>query len=213
LRYGIVADTHNRVLPSLFDALAGVEEVLHAGDVCRRDVLAADGPACRALRGRGAKVLMFHGVSDAVFSADDTVALMHRIERVAPGRTGDFVRYFPVPGMAHCSAGPATDQFDALGPLVRWVEQGEAPAGLPAAAGPGAEMLRVRASGVRSRRGRGERGSLQGTGSRHPMQTASPPSRSFRRGLGRARRAGRPPRGTSSSAGASMRRSCRQARS
>jgi len=40
MRYGIVADTHNRVLPSLFEALAGVEEILHAGDVCRRDVLA-----------------------------------------------------------------------------------------------------------------------------------------------------------------------------
>jgi Tannase and feruloyl esterase len=87
-----------------------------------------------ALRGRGAKMLMFHGVSDAVFSADDTVALMQRIDRVAQGRAGDFVRYFPVPGMAHCSGGPATDQFDALSPLVRWVEQGEAPAGLPASA-------------------------------------------------------------------------------
>ena len=87
-----------------------------------------------ALLGRGAKILMYHGVSDAIFSADDTVALMQRIDRVAQGRSGDFVRYFPVPGMAHCSGGPATDQFDALTPLVRWVEQGEAPAGLPASA-------------------------------------------------------------------------------
>ena len=87
-----------------------------------------------ALRGRGAKVLMYHGVSDAIFSADDTVALMQRIDRVAQGRAADFVRYYPVPGMAHCSGGPATDQFDALSPLVRWVEQGEAPTGLPASA-------------------------------------------------------------------------------
>jgi len=87
-----------------------------------------------ALRARGAKVLMYHGVSDAIFSADDTVALMQRIDRVGQGRSADFVRYFPVPGMAHCSGGPATDQFDALTPLVRWVEQGEAPAGLPAGA-------------------------------------------------------------------------------
>jgi hypothetical protein len=40
MRYGIVADTHNRILPSLFDTLAGVEEIFHAGDVCRRKVLA-----------------------------------------------------------------------------------------------------------------------------------------------------------------------------
>lgn len=40
MRYGIVADTHNRVLASLFDTLAGVEEIFHAGDICRRKVLA-----------------------------------------------------------------------------------------------------------------------------------------------------------------------------
>jgi hypothetical protein len=37
------------------------------------------------------------------------------------------LRHFSVPGMSHCSAGPATDQFDALTPLVKWVEQGVAP--------------------------------------------------------------------------------------
>ena len=34
---------------------------------------------------------------------------------------------FLVPGMNHCSMGPAADQFDLLGPLVQWVEQGVAP--------------------------------------------------------------------------------------
>jgi feruloyl esterase len=29
--------------------------------------------------------------------------------------------------MSHCSGGPATDQFDLLTPLVRWVEQGDPP--------------------------------------------------------------------------------------
>ena len=94
-----------------------------------------------ALRARGAKMLVYHGVSDAIFSADDTAALMQRIDRTVGGASGggaDFARFFPVPGMAHCSGGPATDQFDALAPLVRWVEQGEAPANLTASArGPG----------------------------------------------------------------------------
>lgn len=40
MRYGIVADTHDRVLPPLFEALAGVTEILHAGDVCYADALA-----------------------------------------------------------------------------------------------------------------------------------------------------------------------------
>ncbi len=86
------------------------------------------------LRARGAKMLLYHGVSDAIFSAEDTVAYMQRLDRALDGRAADFARYFPVPGMAHCSGGPATDQFDALTPLVRWVEQGDAPATLTARA-------------------------------------------------------------------------------
>jgi Tannase and feruloyl esterase len=87
-----------------------------------------------AVRARGAKMLVYHGVSDAVFSHDDTVAFMQRLDRALGGKANDFARYFPVPGMAHCSGGPSTDQFDALTPLVRWVEQGEAPGVLPATA-------------------------------------------------------------------------------
>jgi feruloyl esterase len=80
-----------------------------------------------ALRNRGAKMVLYHGVSDAIFSADDTRQWMERLnqEKVNPG--SDFARYFPVPGMNHCSAGLATDQFDLLTPLVQWVEQGVAP--------------------------------------------------------------------------------------
>lgn len=90
------------------------------------------------LRARGSKMILYHGVGDAIFSADDTVAFMHRLDRALGGRAADFARYFPVPGMAHCSGGPSTDQFDALGPLVRWVEQGVAPEGIAARArGPG----------------------------------------------------------------------------
>jgi pimeloyl-ACP methyl ester carboxylesterase len=80
-----------------------------------------------ALRARGAKMVLYHGVSDAIFSADDTRQWMESLnqENVNPG--SDFARYFPVPGMNHCSAGLATDQFDLLTPLVQWVEQGIAP--------------------------------------------------------------------------------------
>jgi feruloyl esterase len=34
--------------------------------------------------------------------------------------------------MNHCSGGPAADQFDLLGPLVRWVEEGVAPQAITA---------------------------------------------------------------------------------
>jgi pimeloyl-ACP methyl ester carboxylesterase len=80
-----------------------------------------------ALRARGAKVVMYHGVSDAIFSADDTRQWVERLNRVNANPGSDFARYFQVPGMNHCSMGPAADQFDLLGPLVQWVEQGVAP--------------------------------------------------------------------------------------
>ena len=87
-----------------------------------------------ALRARGAKMLLYHGVADAIFSAEDTRQWMERLQRVGANPQGDFARYFPVPGMNHCSGGMATDQVDMLTPLVRWVEQGEAPQAIVATA-------------------------------------------------------------------------------
>ncbi|HUP00481.1 MAG TPA: metallophosphoesterase family protein, partial [Gemmatimonadota bacterium] len=40
MRIGIVSDTHDRILPDLFRALAGVDEILHAGDICTAEALA-----------------------------------------------------------------------------------------------------------------------------------------------------------------------------
>lgn len=40
LRIGIVSDTHDVVLAALHDALAGMDEILHAGDIASADALA-----------------------------------------------------------------------------------------------------------------------------------------------------------------------------
>jgi len=80
-----------------------------------------------ALRNRGAKMVLYHGVSDPIFSAEDTRQWVERLSKAGVNSDSDFARYFPVPGMNHCSMGPATDQFDLLTPLVQWVEQGVAP--------------------------------------------------------------------------------------
>ena len=39
----------------------------------------------------------------------------------------DWARLFLVPGMTHCAGGPSLDNFDALGAVVDWVENGAAP--------------------------------------------------------------------------------------
>jgi Tannase and feruloyl esterase len=87
-----------------------------------------------ALKARGAKALLYHGVSDPIFSAEDTRQWVERVNAAQGGTAANFARYFPVPGMNHCSMGPATDQFDMLSPLVAWVEQGIAPQSVMATA-------------------------------------------------------------------------------
>jgi hypothetical protein len=86
------------------------------------------------LRDRGGKLIVYHGTSDPVFSADDTAAWYDRVQAVNGGDASRFARYFPVPGMNHCAGGPATDQFDMLSALVAWVEQGRAPESVIASA-------------------------------------------------------------------------------
>jgi uncharacterized protein len=39
MRVGLISDTHGRLRPGIFDALAGVEVILHAGDVGPVDVI------------------------------------------------------------------------------------------------------------------------------------------------------------------------------
>ncbi|HSV34132.1 MAG TPA: tannase/feruloyl esterase family alpha/beta hydrolase [Ramlibacter sp.] len=86
------------------------------------------------LKGRGAKMMVYHGVSDPIFSVNDTETWYKGLQAANGGDASNFARFFRVPGMGHCSGGPAVDQFDAITPLVSWVEQGTAPAQLVASA-------------------------------------------------------------------------------
>ena len=90
------------------------------------------------LRNRGAKMLVYHGVSDPIFSVDDTKGWYEGLRATHGGDASNFARFYRVPGMGHCSGGPAPDQFDMITPLVNWVEQGQAPQAIVASArGPG----------------------------------------------------------------------------
>ncbi|MCK6401365.1 MAG: tannase/feruloyl esterase family alpha/beta hydrolase [Sphaerotilus natans subsp. sulfidivorans] len=86
------------------------------------------------LKNRGAKMLVYHGVSDPIFSVEDTTTWYKALAAANGGDASNFARLFRVPGMGHCSGGPATDQFDAVSALVKWVEQGQAPDSLIAKA-------------------------------------------------------------------------------
>lgn len=76
-----------------------------------------------ALDRHGARMIVYHGTSDPIFSADDTVSWFEDMHQ----SDAHNARLYLVPGMSHCANGPSTDQFDLLTPLVRWVEEKKAP--------------------------------------------------------------------------------------
>ena len=80
-----------------------------------------------ALKQRGAKLMVYHGTSDPVFSSNDTTDWYQRLMTANGGDASNFARLYTIAGMNHCSGGPSTDQFDMLTPMIAWVEQGKAP--------------------------------------------------------------------------------------
>ncbi len=76
--------------------------------------------------GHGGRLLIYQGVSDPVFSANDIIGWYDRLATDA-GPPEPWARLFLVPGMNHCQGGPATDRFDALSALQAWVEEGRPP--------------------------------------------------------------------------------------
>jgi feruloyl esterase len=78
---------------------------------------------------RGGKLIIYEGLSDPVFSADDIIEYYRQLQHDSGGKekAASFARLFLIPGMTHCGGGPATDEFDALTAIENWVERGQAP--------------------------------------------------------------------------------------
>jgi hypothetical protein len=97
--------------------------------------VAARSTDLRAFYAHGGKLVIYQGAADPVFSLKDTVSWFQDVQRRSGNGARSFARLFAVPGMSHCRGGPATDQFDALGALMQWVEHGQAPEQIAATAG------------------------------------------------------------------------------
>jgi feruloyl esterase len=104
-------------------------------------VLNANSTDLGDFRGHGGKLLMYHGWADPLIPSQSSInyfnALVgndgHGFQQAsfagnpALGRTQSYARLFMVPGMFHCAGGPGPNTFDAITPLVNWVENGVAP--------------------------------------------------------------------------------------
>jgi feruloyl esterase len=100
------------------------------------DFMRADSTDLSAFNKHGGKLLITHGVSDPVFSVNDTISWVNEVNKVNKGKASEFVRFFAVPGMTHCGGGPSTDRYDAFDALVTWVEKKSAPDTIIATTGP-----------------------------------------------------------------------------
>jgi len=94
-------------------------------------LLDATDPDLRGLQQAQGKLLMYHGLADALVLPQSATSYYESVVREFSGAddVNDFFRLFMVPGMDHCWAinGYAPDLFDPLEVLERWVELGEAP--------------------------------------------------------------------------------------
>jgi feruloyl esterase len=104
-------------------------------DVSSIDFMYADNTDLDTFRGRGGKLILYHGASDPVFSLFDTLNYYGALQQ-RYGDVADFVRAYVVPGMGHCSDGTrSANSFDSLTALENWVERGVAPDRITARAG------------------------------------------------------------------------------
>lgn len=88
---------------------------------------------------RGGKIIVFQGLADPIFSADD---IANWYENTSANTGKDVARLFMVPGMTHCGGGNGFEDFDPLTLMENWKASGNAPAAMPAKAPskPGSEM-------------------------------------------------------------------------
>lgn len=90
-------------------------------------IMNSDDPDISEFVGAGGKLLMYHGWNDAAIPAGSAIDYYTAMRETVGPKADEMTRLFMVPGMNHCTGGLGPNDFDALGTLDRWVEDGIAP--------------------------------------------------------------------------------------
>ena len=81
-----------------------------------------------AFASKGGKILMAHGLHDALVSPRATQQYWQRIRTVmGPASVDGFARYYEIPGYGHAVSSVFNAAWDSLTTLENWVEKGVAP--------------------------------------------------------------------------------------
>ena len=122
-----------------FDVDADLDKVQPA-----RSILDATDPDLSRFKSRGGKIVSYFGWADPALNPMMGVNYYESVMQKAGSSTADFYRLFMVPGMFHCQGGIGTSTFDALTPLVEWVEKGTAPSAIAASRVVDGKVVRTR---------------------------------------------------------------------
>jgi len=77
---------------------------------------------------KGGRILMAHGMSDALVSTRATEQYYDRLRStMGPARVNDFLRFYEIPGYGHAVSTVFNAAWDSLTTLENWVEKGIAP--------------------------------------------------------------------------------------
>jgi feruloyl esterase len=135
--YSTAVDTFRYVIfqnPTWDWRTFSLERDVAEADRAAKGTLSPVDPNLSAFAAHGGRLLMYHGWADQDIAPRASVNfyLSTRQATRPPATNADWVRLFMVPGMQHCSGGEGPDTFDTVAALEAWVEQGRAPASMPA---------------------------------------------------------------------------------
>ena len=111
-------------------ARASDYQAIQKAEVKLAPILNATNPDLREFHKRGGKLLQWHGWSDQLIAAQNSIDYYESVLSLFGGNTADvqtFYRLFMAPGMTHCAGGTGPNTIDMQAVLEEWVEKGKAP--------------------------------------------------------------------------------------
>ena len=123
---------------------ANIDDAVSVADQKLAGILNSTDANLAPFKGRGGKLIIYHGWNDPAIPAGNTVNYYNTIiAKMGQQNSDSFVRVYMVPGMQHCAGGPSADSFGSgISPvptdpqhslelsLEQWVEKGTAPSSI-----------------------------------------------------------------------------------